>query len=41
MISLLVGLGAFLLVAIGSVVIDPQPSHEHDRDHALPVDVTT
>lgn len=41
MISLLIGVSAFLRAVIASVIVDPQPSCDDDRGHALPVDVTT
>jgi hypothetical protein len=44
MISLLIGVGAFLLAVIASVAsvtFDPRRSREDDDDHAHAMDVTT
>ena len=41
MISLLIGVIAFLLAVVASMTFDPHPSRGDDCDHALPVDVTT
>jgi hypothetical protein len=42
MISLLIGVGAFLLAMIASVTFDPRPrSREDADDHAHAMDVTT
>jgi hypothetical protein len=42
MISLLIGVGAFLLAMIASVTFDPRPRSRQDTDdHAHIMDVTT
>jgi hypothetical protein len=40
MISLLIGVGAFLLAVIASVTFDPRRSHEDADDHLHAMDVT-
>ena len=41
MISLLMGVGAFLAAMIASVTFDPRRSREGADDHAHAMDVTT
>jgi hypothetical protein len=41
MISLLIGVSAFLLAVIASMTFDPRRSRDYDDDHAHAMDVTT